>query len=74
MQYHNHDLEHIYAPIDVQALARLLRQSFYDKKETQFLIQGFSQGFNIGYAGPRNRSDTANNIPFTVGNKVELVE
>ena len=32
-----------------------------------FLVQGFRQGFNLGYRGPVNRRNTASNIPFKPG-------
>ena len=51
---------------------KLLVQSNYDPEETQFMIQGFRQGFNIQYNEPKNRQSRSKNIPFTVGNKVEL--
>ena len=35
--------------------------------ESQFLIQGFRQGFSIGYQGLINRQSKSNNIPFTKG-------
>ena len=42
------------------------------KKETIFLSTGFRYGFDIGYKGPTDRTDTAKNLPFTVGTKADL--
>ena len=36
------------------------------------MIQGFEQGFDLGYRGPMNRRDFLQNIPFTIGNKYQL--
>ena len=38
----------------------------------QFLISGFRNGFNLRYNGPTNGRDTSRNIPFTIGNKLEM--
>ena len=55
-------------------LERLLRESKYDKEETSFLMDGFTNGFDIGYEGPENRRDMSKNIPIKegVGSKEEL--
>ena len=42
-------------------------ESKYNPVETQFLVNGFTEGFDIGYQGPTNRQDTARNIPFKKG-------
>ena len=46
----------------------------YDTHETDFIIDGFSNGFDIGYQGAEIRQDTSKNIPFTpgVGDKVDM--
>ena len=49
-----------------------LKQYGYDQTEIDFLNQSFSQGFDIGYQGPKVRTSTANNLPFTVGNEIQL--
>ena len=50
----------------------MLQNSQYDENESQFLVDGFTNGFDIGYDGPTKRSSTSDNLPFTVGNKVDL--
>ena len=50
----------------------LLYETDYPREETEFLVQGFSQGFSIGYAGPENRRDLSTNIPFSVGDRREM--
>ena len=48
-----------------------MRTGYY-KAETEFLTNGFSQGFDIGYNGPWERQSRARNIPFSIGNKFDL--
>ena len=50
----------------------MLRSAGYDSKEIQFLENGFTLGFDIGYEGPQERQSTSENIPFTVGNDTIL--
>ena len=60
-------------PVNVKVLEQLLVESNYDKDETNFLVQGFTNGFHIGYEGPQRRADQASNIPFRqVGDKWDL--
>ena len=42
------------------------------KEKTNFLIDGFKNGFDLGYRGPYNIRQTANNLRFTIGDKTEL--
>ena len=59
-------------PVDAMRLGELLRESQYPTKEIKFLEDGFRAGFDIGYDGPLNRQSSADNIPFSVGDKVKL--
>ena len=69
----NFNLEDIVTPINVDLLEKLLIESKYDEKETDFLVKGFREGFDIGYEGPTNRKDYSVNIPFkSVGSSKEL--
>ena len=63
----NTDLDNIVTPVKVEELERLLKLSKYDAEETNFLVDGFKNGFNIGYEGPVNRQDLSKNIPFRDG-------
>ena len=56
----------------MRELNRLLRETNYDRTEIDFLIDGFTNGFSIGYEGVTERADTSKNIPFTVGNAEEM--
>ena len=69
----NTDLETIVTPVDAAKLGELLKNANYCPIETQFLVKGFSTGFDIEYHGPKKRQSQADNIPFiSVGSPVEL--
>ena len=70
--YTNHDLKNIVTPLKAEVFGKLLKESGYPKNETDFLIKGFTDGFDIGYRGPKVRQSRSKNIPFTVGDKYEL--
>ena len=50
----------------------LLREANYDQSETDFLLDGFRNGFDIGYRGETNIQQTAPNLKFVIGNKTIL--
>ena len=52
LDFVNHDLNNVVTPIHVQKFGKLLKDSRYNCEETEFLVWGFSQGFDIGYEGP----------------------
>ena len=69
----NYDLNNLISPVNVKVLESMLKETDYDSKETEFLIKGFTEGFDIGYEGPEQRKDELNNIPFReVGTPEEL--
>ena len=70
--FSNFDLETIVTPLNVKEYSKLLKQSGCCTNETEFLLQGFTQGFDIGYKGPTDRQSKSKNIPFTIGNKEEM--
>ena len=70
--FENFNIDSIHTPIDVSTLEYLLKKSGYDQEKSDFLIQGFSEGFDIGYRGPTLRQDFSKNIPFSVGNSFDL--
>ena len=74
LHYSNQDLEleNVITPVMVDKLVQLLKQSNYCEHETQFLETGFSQGFDIEYHGPVKRQSVSENIPFSVGDEVDL--
>ena len=50
----------------------LLRNSNYDKKKTNFVVNGFQHGFSLGYCGSTRISITAPNLKLNVGDEIEL--
>ena len=58
--------------VNVSRLIQLLISSNYDQGEIEFLQNGFKNGFGIGYEGPEQRQSLAENIPFTVQDRVDL--
>ena len=51
---------------------KLLLEHNYPKEQRQFLLNGCTKGFDIGYQGPKIRASKSDNIPFTIGNEAEL--
>ena len=73
LQFENLDLQNIKTPVSVDKFKYLLEQSCYDKKESQFLIDGFTNGFSIGYCGPKNVKIKSPNLKFReVGDPITL--
>ena len=71
----NFDIENIITPVNVNKLEHLLNISKYNSEELVFLVDGFRNGFDIGYEGPTDRQDYSENIPFkSVGSSKELWE
>ena len=67
------DLDNIVTPVNTKTLHALLKESSYDKTETEFLIEGFKNGFSIGYTGPEDVKITSPNLKFReVGNSTIL--
>ena len=58
--------------MNADVFEKLLKETNYDPVETEFLVKGFRQGFDIGYRGPERRRSKSKNIPLTVGSKTEL--
>ena len=51
--YHeNLDLENIETPVKVEQLVRFLKETKFKQSEIDFLKDGFTNGFDIGYEGP----------------------
>ena len=67
-------MESVITPVNAQLLGRKLKAAGYDTDKTKFLVDGFMEGFDLQYNGPSERTDTAKNIPFTVGDKFQLWE
>ena len=53
-------------------LGQLLKNSGYPEDKTEYLVKGFTEGFDIGYRGPENVKLTSNNMILTIGNETVL--
>ena len=59
--------------MNIEEFHNLLVASKYDQEETEFLIEGFTNGFSIGYEGPADVKITSPNLKFReVGNDIIL--
>ena len=65
-------LQSVVTPVKVGHFVELLSIADYDPQKIQFLKDGFTNGFDIGYEGPEHRQSTSDNIPFTVGDEVQM--
>ena len=66
-EHTNFDMSSVVTPIRVDVLKELLLQSNYNWGKTKYLIEGFTEGFSLGYQGPRCRNDESSNIPLHIG-------
>ena len=71
-QHTNYNLSSITTPLNVNHFEDLLYQSGYPKEKANFLVDGFQNGFDIGYKGPVHRRSQSDNIPLTIGTDVDL--
>ena len=70
--YSNQDLENLITPVDVDALELLLKDVGYDKRKTDFLVDGFRNGFTLSYEGSWDVKLESPNLKFSIENKVIL--
>ena len=71
--FENFDIDNITTPVKPEILGQLLNEVGYDVNKTKYLVDGFTNGFSLNYCGPRvNIKKTARNLPFTVGDEIDL--
>ena len=70
--YVNKDWDKIVTPIKVKQLKYWLRISGYPRKDSEAIIDGFTNGFDLGYRGPADRTDLSQNIPLKIGTPTQL--
>ena len=58
--------------MDAEVFKDLLLQSQYPLDKTNFIYQGFTQGFSLGYKGPTKVKNFAPNLKIRVGSPVIL--
>ena len=73
MYFENFDLENVITPVNVSALEKLLIQTQYNPEKTEFLVDGFKEGFDLSYDGPNDVKITSPNLKIRgVGNNTIL--
>ena len=70
--FSNYNLDMIVMPVKVTRFIQLLHESNYNESEVQFLEDGLTNGFSIGYEGLQDHRSLAVNIPLMVGSEVDL--
>ena len=70
-EYTCYELNDIVSSVKVDILENLLIEAAYDSNKTQFLVEGFRHGFDLGYRGPSQCQDTSANIPLKVGDPLD---
>ena len=66
-------MENIVTPVDVDKFETLLMDAGYDSIKTDEIIQGFHNGFDLGYEGPTDVQIKSPNLKFReVGDKIDL--
>ena len=58
--------------IRIDKFQKLLEESHYPQEKIDFLVDGFTNGFDIGYAGTEERTDLSDNIPWKIGDVTVL--
>ena len=59
-------------PVRAEVLDSLLRESNYDRKNRQFVVNGFRRGFEFNYEGPKRIQQTAPNLKIRIGSLQEI--
>ena len=72
MEFENFDVDSIDTPVKAEIFTKLLKQSGYDANKTEYLLDGFKNGFSLEFEGNLNETTEAPNLKFMVGDKVEL--
>ena len=67
------ETDDIVTPIKIDVLEKFLKTEGYDPEKTSYLIWGFTLGFDIGYRGPLERQNYADNFPIKKGVGSETV-
>lgn len=72
LEVHNFDLDNVVTPVDWVKLDELLRETGYCPNKSKTLVEGFKNGFRLGYSGNTNQQDFANNHTLRVGTQINL--
>ena len=72
LQYENFDLENVVTPVRVDVFEKLLKESKYDPVKAARLVEGFKNGFSLGFQGERRVQRLAPNLKLREGNETIL--
>ena len=73
LMYENFNLEDIVTPINVRKFKQLLIETNYPESKTRVIVEGFTNGFPIGYQGVREGIQrNAPNLKLRVGGEIDL--
>ena len=73
MEEENLDMINIITPVQHEVFNTLLKETNYDQAKTNFLVEGFKNGFKLNYEGSlRHCKREAPNLKLRVGSHVEL--
>ena len=72
LYFENFDLENVVTPVNVPALKQLLDETGYNLEKSKKIIDGFTNGFSLGYSGNENVQRTAPNLKLRIGNPTIL--
>ena len=72
LEYYNDDFFNIITPVNAEKLRQLLMESKYPQEKIEYLVDGFLNGFDLKYLGPKKVESKANNLVMRVGNKTKL--
>ena len=67
MEFSEQNWKNVVMPIHIKEFANILNEAGYNKDKAAYLVQGFTNGFDIGYRGPKQRKHESNNIPIKPG-------
>ena len=73
LECENHNLEDIITPVRASELKKLLKEVGYNQSKTDYLVKGFSEGFDLHYNGCLSKVKRFSpNLKLRVGSPVEL--
>ena len=68
----NFVLSNIVTPVKADIFVQLLEEAGYPQSKIETIHQGFTNGFDISYTGPKERQSYSQNIPLRVHTKTQL--
>ena len=75
LYYENFDLDNMITPVNYRKFRDLMIESGYDKtnpEDFDFVVDGFKNGFSLGYHSLDKVKITSPNLKFTIGDEIEL--